>query len=332
MQPTKLFSKTGNSISDRFQILKQSHEILSGQRRKVKVKAFQLPEFKLPSPRGAIVIQEEVTRRKSEKKRKSPSSFFKSQSRDEFYKVKSRKFTVPPCGHYDVNYESVKKRVKTPSFRERTRRVYSPSANCSVLSYSPEHQKRVTSPDFSKQLSRDRIKTPSLDVSEQRFDSLKPEPPISTRVHHVSTPDISKSSDRTFTMYKVLQHSPEYTPSYNLSQPDLGKGIVPFEKVKGRAPLLITHIHDLSYDTKYAFVEKRSQSPDLSKSRQRNAKGSDSLPAYMQHSPTRIGLISVNDKALEMNSFYGAMSPERQSRPVTSGKSQSLGMISSYLE
>lgn len=90
MQQQKLFSKSGNSISDRFQILKQSHEILTGTRPKCIVKALQLPEFKisLPKERGPIQVAETV-RRRSERKRRTPSSFSKAQSRDEFYKSKA---------------------------------------------------------------------------------------------------------------------------------------------------------------------------------------------------------------------------------------------------
>jgi hypothetical protein len=337
MQPIKLFSKTGNSISDRFKILKQSHEILSGQRRKVKVKAFQLPEFKVPSSKEHIIIAEETVRRTtSRKKRRTPSAFFKSQSRDQFYKSKvratqGRKSTVPPCGHYEVNYDSVKKRVQTPNFKERERKVFSPSVNSSVLSYLPEPHIRVSSPDFSKQLSRSKLKTPSLDVNEQRFAEYRPEPPISSRVHRVSTPDMNRSPDRSFAIYKVTQHSPEYTPSYHLSQPDLGKGVIPFAKGQGRSSILITQIYDLSYEAKYDIVDRRSPTPDLGKARQKHSRNTDSLPSYMQHSPTRIGLTSVNDKALEMNSFYGgSRSQEKLSRPATSGgKSQSLLMLAS---
>lgn len=238
---------------------------------------------------------------------------------------------MPPCGHYEVNYESIKKRVRTPSFKERERKVFSPSSNCSVLSYSPDYHPRVSSPDFSKQLSRSQLKTPAFDVSEHRFDEFRPDPPISTRVHRVSTPDISRNSQRSFAIYKVREYSPEYTPSYRLSQPDLGKGVVPFNLVKGRSPTS-SHIHDLSYEAKYDFVEKKSSSPDIGKSKRHSSKHSENLPSYMQHSPTRIGLISINDKAFEMNSFYGAISNVRYSRPNTSEKSTSQDIIGSFIE
>lgn len=340
MQPQKLFSKSGNSISDRFQILKQTHVILAGRTRKAKPtrKLFKLPEPNSLSPtKEGAGFPEEVIRSRSEKKRRLPSSFFRSQSREDFYKSKvthkqSRKFDVPPCGHYAVNYDSVKKRSPSPVFKERTRKILVPSSPSSTLAYSPDQQHRVTSPDFAKQLSRSQLKTAALDVNELRFQEFKPEPRISTKVLRVSTPDLRKSSARSFAMYRVLEHSPDYSPSYNFSQPDLGKGTVAFGKVKGRSPLLISHIRDLSYEAKYNIVQRRSPSPTLLLSRQPGSKAAEGLPSYMHQSSNRIGLTSVNDKALEMNSFYGAISPDRQSRPGTSGKSQSLGMIGPYLE
>jgi hypothetical protein len=118
------FSRAANSALQRFNILKDTDNILSGRLRKIQpfdganmVGVTQQPKATLTEGevceliRGEsqkLLLQKEAQQlNKQVESAKSP--LFASQSREEWYRTKvstrqANKDNIPPCGWYDVNY------------------------------------------------------------------------------------------------------------------------------------------------------------------------------------------------------------------------------------
>ncbi|OMJ81843.1 hypothetical protein SteCoe_17606 [Stentor coeruleus] len=217
-----MYSKFGKVIAERFQILNHRDEILSGRVKKIRPpSAFARNEPKSTS----FDITEEYTVDESpqepevsevkEKILKNTVSFT-SQSREEFYKSTDKKIYSPPIGHYNCKYSLVFKAVNAPKFKmrpptkSRRKKLRSKSAMGISLEKPKQRPKSPLTP-FDKQMPRPPITSLTKDVNEKRFACFNNMPAIYTKYKRVSTPNMSKSTERG-PLFQGVEQSPEHRP------------------------------------------------------------------------------------------------------------------------
>ena len=306
-----MYSKFGKVLAERFQILNHKDEILSGKVKKMKPPPVFAKIHIKPSSSDLtdeILIEESINEPESpvSKKRKPKNSYaFVSQSRDDFYKATDKKVVSPPCNQYDCKYSLVYKSVRVPKFKPRppTRSRRKTSQSISEYDLSPEKPKaRVQSPIlFDHQKSRPSITTLSKDVNENRFIKFDDMPSFYSKYKRVSTPNMSKGTERS-SLFKAVEQSPDYNPSFKLVNTDLGK-VTTFDKYSARKWENHSYRDDLrEYNPNYALVERKVLAPNFDKTSSRPASATP-LPCYMKNVNWRTALGLMNEKSLEMNSF-----------------------------
>jgi hypothetical protein len=303
-----MYSKFGKVLAERFQILHQKDEILSGKVKKIKpppaVSSFHYKSIPLDIP-------DETVEEESEKSLKTPSpdlikpknsSSFLCQSRDDFYKSTDKKIFSPAFNYYDCKYSLVYKSVRIPKFkpRPRTKSRRQNSQQISEITGCDKPKNRIQSPvPFEVQLSRPEITSLTKDVNENRFVGYQDMPKNYSKYKRVSTPSMQKTTERN-ELFKSNTHSPDYKPSFKLVTKDLGK-VASFDKYPARKHHSISYKNDTRYyNPNYALIEKKITAPDFSKSTSRPS-SANALPCFMKNVNWRGALDLINEKSLEMN-------------------------------
>lgn len=259
-----MFSKFGKLLTYKFNILRQKDEILSPIRPTRSPTKFRRKAKIQELPKTVLDSMDEQSHKEGKPLAINPSSMFRSQSREDFYRTFGSKSSAPPVGYYNCNYNYVSKSPKSTVFKARQKTsskiTPAPDTSDSFIKYSPI--KKTPSISFKKQTSRRDILI--QEVNENRFVTYNCMPDVCSNYRKVSTPDIGKVRGR-----DKLIKSPEYCNSYfadsKLVHEDLGK-VPEFDKYTNRKPLFEGKEDLRNYDVKWGSIEKKRYAADFSKS------------------------------------------------------------------
>ena len=305
-----MFIIFGKLIAERYQILNHREEILSGKVKKLKpppVFATNRPKINKNNITEELLLaassEKDIPASPKKKTKKKNTYAFLSQSREEFNKATECKKLVPPCGIYDCKYSLVYKSVQVSSFKKRsaTKSRRKNIQSISEIEISPEKIKaKIQSPiPFEKQKPRPLITAFTKDVHESRFIKFDDMPEHCSKYKRACTPNMEKTSERSI-LFKLVQHSPDYSPNFKLVTSDIGK-VIQFEKYSSRKDDSTSGREDMrQYKPNYAMVEKRICAPDFTKATSR-PKSATPLPCFMKNVSWREAIDMMNEKSLEMN-------------------------------
>jgi hypothetical protein len=271
-----MYSKFGKILTYRYHILLSKDKILSstnrrkdvgGVKRTKKFKMNSLPVTEKPEPQIKSFAEEPQSPPDALKKVPSKEmSMFRSQSREDFYKVHSEKSAAPPVGYYNCNYSYIRKSQKSVVFRKRVKtssRVTQNEPLHTLSNYSPSS--KVMSISFKKQTHRKDIFV--KDLNDKRFENFNKMPQVCSNFKRIHTPDISRMKSRDDLMKKP-EYCNSYNPEYRLVKQDLGK-VYNFTKYPDRKPLFVEKTDLKDYEINWDSVEKKKYSVNFSKSYER---------------------------------------------------------------
>ena len=264
-----MFSKFGKVLSYQFHILLSKDEILSNSKPKTKKRRkFWTPDKESASGQDngnylstpTMIVPPAA----NEQKPNQPSHIFRSQSRDDFYKIQSNTPT-PPVGYYNCNYACVKKTPKSTVFKKRKKtavRVKTPVDNdAHFLRYF--ERSHTPSISFKKQLPRNNLLIAQL--NENRFVSFNKMPEVCSNFRRAGTPDIGKKSGRKDVMIDSAITLNSYNVDFSPVQEDLGK-VIDFNKCSPRKPLFECKTDVRSYEINWKSIDKNKSVVDFTKS------------------------------------------------------------------
>ncbi|CAG9317468.1 unnamed protein product [Blepharisma stoltei] len=294
----KMISRIGKNSADRFMILGQREEIIKGKTLKRKFRFSSVEEE--DEPKEAVVIselikKEEMIQAAAEEnypKAAKLSSFFKAQTRDDYYKHTFGKNCAPPCGHYNPNFEVTRKHIQSPRLtkakieRRPTTEAEKEFRFKRKIENNDYHSAHLQSAiPFNKQLDRGLFY--NLSVNEKRFIQQNLSPEVCTKFKKVKVPDLSKQLSRK-DFHTVSDCSPEYEAN---KEPFLRKLVksISLEKSIGRKSENLRHIPD-PYDVKYDLVTHRPLKLDFTKYSSREKYMNCPFPSFMQGLNSRISL------------------------------------------
>ena len=260
-----MFSKFGKLLTYQFHILLSKDEILSpGKHSRTPIKPKKRSNKKESSIK--TILDSEMPSAQSDTKKENPPKvmpMFRSQSREDFYRVNYSKDNVPPIGYYNYKYDYVTKSPTSVIFQKRARTAskikpeLEPSD--SFMKYTPTKKNSVIA--FKKQTARKNIFIKEL--NENRFVSYNCMPEVCSNFKRVNSPDINKLKGR-----ENLIKEPEYCNSYDadfkLVTQDLGK-VHEFSKYTQRKKLFPEKEDCRNYEVNWESVEKKKYSADFSK-------------------------------------------------------------------
>ncbi|CAG9321700.1 unnamed protein product [Blepharisma stoltei] len=292
----KMISRIGKNSADRFMILGQRDEIVSGKSRQ---KQFRFAPDEDEDLKESLMINELIKKEEmahdvsEDNSPKIPklSPAFRAQTREDYYRNISGKNCAPPCGHYNPSFEITQKHIQSPRLKKTKIEIRQATTAQKQFRHKIKKEKNFSNSHlqsaipFNKQLKRGSFH--NISVNEQRFVQQNLSPEICTKFKKVTVPDISKQLARK-EFYRVSDCAPEYKPN---KEPFLKKLIKSFslDKSIGRKDENLKHIPD-PYDVNYSLVTQRQLNLDFSKLSGREKYSNCPLPSFMQGVNSRISL------------------------------------------
>jgi hypothetical protein len=321
-----MFSKPGRFTTEKYHIFQKKDEILSNQRKFLKVSSVLNIKLDTEQDRIRDNIDDEFKPRPIPKSQLRPiiSLMEKTTSREEISRAKDKKNFAPPVGFYNPRFKQVERKpitlfdyeLEVPRPREcfttRNTDMDRPLTEAfdrtktadGTLYDIPIPEKPYKRPfggiDFDKTIPRGKFYTGVPDPHEDRFTYVE-FPPQFSKTRRVPTVDLTKSQGRGKNKLIKEVYAPDYNPNYEYGKRRLPT-VASFDKLSPRKPMSFKSITitDKFYDS--SPMTSHVVSPRFSKSTPRENFPNTPLPSFMQKPVTsRTGIEQLSQKTLEIN-------------------------------
>ncbi|CAG9324730.1 unnamed protein product [Blepharisma stoltei] len=286
LKEIRSLSRAGKQTTDKYLILKDKDIILSGNIKR-KPNYIKKPN---QTEKDQLVHENQISTPSKPKgashssKSSISSPSFKTQDRISYYKSRSIKDPHPPPGHYEPNFEAIKKYIGSPVFsRPQTQRkklvANSPKPNKNDNFISKDHQiKKADSIADTKWMSIQKP-TPSSNFNESTILALNLSPIASTSAKALSALDFRKQTGRK-PLFKSMEFHQDYKPNKDICMPK--QRVLDMNKNLSRNDFYKECQTPDPYDVNYKLVTKKLVSFDFSKTTPRNKLRKASLPDFMK--------------------------------------------------